>query len=103
MSKLPRSANDDLIQTGSLHGAATQIVVTGAASAKSAALGATTQLIRVVAVEPCFIRLDATGESAVVTDMPILAGIPEYFGVIPGLFVHAITAGGAGTLTITEV
>ena len=103
MSELPRTSNEAIIQTGSLQGASTQSVSISGTTAKSAALGAMTRLVRIVATEPCFIRMGLTGDAALTTDMPILQNIPEYFGVTEGQFIHAITASGTGTLYITEV
>jgi hypothetical protein len=102
-TELPRSSNDEIIQTGSLQGAVTQAVSISGTTAKSTALGKATRLIRIVSTEPCFIRMGLTGDAALVTDMPLLQNIPEYFGVTPEQFIHAIMASGSGTLTITEV
>ena len=103
MSKLSRDSNSNIAQTGTLQGATTQTVALSTSTAESAVMGPTTTLVRLVCTAPCFIRSDVTGSAALVTDLPLLANIPEYFGVTAGQFIHAITAAGTGSLYITEV
>lgn len=66
--------------------------------ASNATASLTGGVYRLVSDQDCFV---ASGASGAVTDMPINAGIPEYFQISDGGTVAAITATGAGTLSIT--
>lgn len=71
-------------------------------SAQSAALQASTTLIRLFATTDCFIQVGTNPTAAANTSMFIAAGIYEYIGVAPGALVAAIQSSAGGTLYITE-
>ncbi len=66
-------------------------VVTFATSTASAAFGATTRLVRIQADADCHIKV-GSDPAATTSDMPLVAGAPEYFGVTPGQKIAAIQA-----------
>lgn len=84
---------------------ATQVVAyTDAAAVTAAAVGADARLVRVWATTDCHIEI-AAAPVAVVTDMPLSAGVAEYFKVSPG--VDKISAirqanGASGNLFVTD-
>jgi hypothetical protein len=66
-----------------------EITISGA-SAQSAAFNAETRMIRISADAACRIRVGAS-PTAVATDLRVGADSPEYFGVLPGQKLAAIT------------
>jgi hypothetical protein len=79
----------------------TQALTTGAASVASAAFGAQTYAIRVVATASCHIAFDraATASDALVA--PLAFG--EQIGVVPGQKINVIQDTAAGKLYVTEL
>jgi hypothetical protein len=55
----------------------------------SAAIGSDTKYVRIVAEVRAAVKI---GGTAVTTDMPLMANIPEYFGVQPGAVISVIAA-----------
>jgi hypothetical protein len=74
-----------------------------ASSAQSAAVGAQTTIIRVVALgADCRIAIGAD-PIATTSDVPVMARVPEFFAIRPNEKVAVIREGSVnGTLTITE-
>ena len=99
-SRLGTDDDGTTIQAASLHNAATQTLAISGTTAESAS-AVTSSLVRLLATTACFVRSGVTGGSAVVTDLPLAANVPEYFTLKKGHFVQAITSGGSGTLYIT--
>ena len=89
------------IGTGRL--GASQDVAFGSSSAASAAFGAQTCKVRLVATADCRIRIGDGTPTAVATDTYLPALAAEYFTVTPGQKVAAIQVASAGTLNVTEV
>lgn len=67
-----------------------QTVAIGGASVASAAFGASTQLVRLMADTNCNIQCGAT-PTATATTTPLAANVPEYFQVAPGLKIAVIS------------
>ena len=82
---------------------ASQDVAYGSSSAASAAFGAQTYKVRLVATTDCRIRISDGTPTAVATDTYLPALAAEYFTVTPGQKVAAIQVSSAGTLNVTEV
>ena len=99
MSVLAKDSNghDALIITPGV----SQTVSTSGTSAQSAAFGAGTSIIRVIASEACFLVFGAN-PTATSAGMFLAAGAVEYFAVTPGQKVAAIQASTGGSLYITE-
>ena len=76
------------LPVANLSGSATQ-VVTFTTSTQSAALGAKTQFVRVIADADCHIT-HAANPAATTSDIKLIAGVPEYFSVTPGQKIAAI-------------
>ena len=89
------------IGTGRL-GASQDVAYTGS-SAASAAFGAQTDKVRLVATTDCRIRISDGTPTAVATDSYLPALAAEYFTVTPGQKVAAIQQSSAGTLNVTEI
>jgi hypothetical protein len=82
-------------------GAAQKVDFT-AASAASAAFGAQTYAIRVVATEDCHIKVGDGAVTATAAETYLPADLPEYFTVTPGQKVAAVRATADGSLFVTE-
>ena len=97
MSNLARDKSGQFVQAFSLPvtGSTTKLSVT-TTSAATPALPA--GFYRFETSANCSV---ARGVAAVVTDMPLISGLPEYFYVDTGGIVSAITASGTATLSIT--
>jgi hypothetical protein len=100
-SRLKAMGAVQYIGTGRL--GASQDVAYGASSAASAAFGAQTYKVRLVATSDCRIRIGDGTPTAVATDTYLPALAAEYFTVTPGQKVAAIQVSSAGTLNVTEV
>ena len=68
-----------------------QAISISSTSAQSAAFGATTRFIRVQSDTACWLLFGAN-PTATNAKMPLAANVPEYFGVVAGQKVAAITA-----------
>lgn len=79
-----------LVPIASLPPVAQQTVAIGGASAASAAFNAKTHLIRLAADSVCSV-LVGDAPTALATSMRLSAGLPEYFGVVPGQKVAVIS------------
>jgi hypothetical protein len=100
-SVLATDSDGKTIQAASLHTALTQSVsVSGVSAATGNAVGSI--IVRLMSTTACFVRADVAGGTALVTDLPLAANVPEYFTLNPGQYVIAITSGGSGTLYVTE-
>ena len=77
-------------------GSTTQLTLSGTSAATAALTGG---IYRLESDVDCFVALGAT---ALLTDMPIVANVAEYFSV-NGTDTIAAIAGGAGTLRLTLV
>jgi len=69
---------------------AEQTVAIGAGSVQSAALGASTRFVRLMADAPCSVAFGAN-PTATATKMRLAANVPEVFGVVPGQKIAVIT------------
>jgi hypothetical protein len=69
-------------------------------SSATAAFGAQTTRIRVVAAAAVNVRVGDGTPTAVATDTLLVANYPEYFTVTPGQRLAAL---GAGTVNVTEL
>lgn len=58
-----------------------QNVTTSGVSAEAAAFDADSNVIRIIATADCYVRLSPTGGAAVVGDMYVVAGVPEYIRI----------------------
>jgi hypothetical protein len=90
------------MQLSSRLGAA-QDVITGAASAASAAFGSQTRQIRVSATAACRILVGDGTPTAGATDAYLPANVVEYLDVTPGQRIAAIQEAVAGKLSVTEI
>ena len=89
------------IGTGRL--GASQDVAYGSSSSASAAFGAQTYKVRLVATTDCRIRISDGTPTAVAIDTYLPGLAAEYFTVTPGQKVAVIQVSSAGTLNVTEV
>jgi hypothetical protein len=84
----------------------TQVVATSASNAQSAALGSTTNLVRVVATQACYLEFSGSAAGSPVatasTSVLLPANAPEYFAVVPGTKLGALRVSADGSLFITE-
>ncbi len=71
--------------------ALTTQVVTFTTTTQSAALGAVTSFVRVISDTDCHIVAGAN-PTATTSDLKMIAGMPEYFGVIAGQKIAAVAA-----------
>jgi hypothetical protein len=78
-----------------------QEVAIGAASAASAAFGAQTYQVRVVATSAC--RVGDGTPAALAADSYLPADRPEYFTCTPGQRIAVIQESAGGKLSVTEV
>jgi hypothetical protein len=72
------------------------MTLSSSASVISTAFSANTQIVRLYADTQCWVLFSAVGTSiatALATSIPIAAAQPEYFGVIPGQTVAALSSG----------
>jgi hypothetical protein len=89
------------IGTGRL--STSQDVAYTGSSAASAAFGAQTYKVRLLATTDCRVRISDGTPTAVATDTYLPALAAEYFTVTPGQKVAAIQQFSAGTLNVTEI
>lgn len=68
----------------------------------TAAVGATTTKARVWSSSDCFILIGAA-PTATTSEMPVAAGIPEYFDITPGQKVSFIRDAVSGVGYVTEM
>ena len=80
--------------------AASQTVAYTAAAGTGTAVGAYTQVVRLVATTACFVRF---GGTAVTTDLYLPANVPELFTINPSDTISAIRLSSDGNLHITEM
>ena len=82
-------------------GATKSVAYTGTAGT-TAAVGSKTTKARIWATTDCFVRI---GDSltATTSDMPVAAGIPEYFDINPGQTVSFIQSQTGGSGYVTEM
>jgi hypothetical protein len=80
-----------------------QEVAIGAASAASAAFGAQTYQVRVVATSACRVRIGDGTPTALAADSYLPADRPEYFTCTPGQRIAVIQESAGGKLSVTEV
>jgi hypothetical protein len=80
-----------------------QDVAIGAASAASAAFGAQTYQVRVVATSACRVRIGDGTPTALATDSYLPADCSEYFTCTPGQRIAVIQESAGGKLSVTEV
>lgn len=81
------------------------IGLTGSSAATANAFSKNTIIVRLVASEPCFVRIGTGTPTATSADMYLPAGIPEYVGVngYETLKAAAIAVSASGTLYVTEM
>lgn len=70
-------------------------------TAQSSAVGATTNIVRVVATQNCWIKFGAS-PTATTSDIYLPSGVVEYFKITPGHKIAAIQDSTGGTLNIGE-
>jgi len=98
---LTKDLNGNIMQL--LQPAAThQTVSISGVSAQSAVLAGTTRFVELYSDTTCFVAVGAD-PTAVVTNIPVYAGIPRTLQVTGGTKIAAITAGGTDTLRIVEM
>lgn len=106
MTAPPRSMKALAAQSQSfeaiLPGTSQAVAFTGSSS-QSAALGASTTLVRLFCTADCFIKI-ASNPTALAdgTSMFVAAGIIDFIGVQPSQKIAVISNGTSGTLYITE-
>ena len=79
-----------------------QDVVSGIASAESAAFGASTQVIRIVNKVACRYIIGDSVQTALATSALLTADTIEYVAVKPGQVIAAIQDTAAGVLNVIE-
>lgn len=82
--------------------AATQAVAYSAAAAATTAL-TEGRIFRIQTTTDAFIRIAADAVAVAATDMPILAGTPEYFRVPKGYRISAIRNNTDGVMSATPM
>lgn len=98
MSTIVTDENGKAIQA--IRQSTVQNVSIGAGSLQSAVF--TETLVRLLPTSACYVRF---GENPTVTSANgtlLAAGVPEYFGVVPGQRLAVIQVAAGGTLNITE-
>lgn len=99
MSLLPQDENGNVIQAGNLARAVNQQVTIAGASA-STTNAMKENLVMLVATTLCFV---AVGDTAALTDTPLVANVPYFFTVQVGKKLSVIDDGTGGTLYVTEL
>lgn len=81
------------------------VTFSGTSAATSNALGKHVVVIRVLASEDCFIKIDTGTPTATTDDLPLASGVPEYFRVdgYKTLKVAAVQSSTGGNLYVTEM
>lgn len=87
---MPIDSNGKTVDVASLPSITTQKVTISGTSAQSAALNADTKFVRLLADANCCV-LAAADPTATTSNLPLTADAPEYFGVIAGQKIAAIT------------
>lgn len=87
---MPIDSNGKTVEAASLPAITTQKVTISATTAQSAALNADTKFVRVLTDANCCI-IAADNPTATTSDLPLTAEGAEYFGVIAGQKIAAIT------------
>ena len=90
--RLARDPSGTLIPVGMQHGETLQNVSYTTTSVQSAAFAATTQFVRVIADVDTRVLFGANPTALASASVLVSAGASEYFGVVPGDKVAAITA-----------
>jgi hypothetical protein len=78
------------------------VAYTGTAGTIANAVGSYTKAVRVYCTTDAFVKISQS-PTATSADVPISAGIPEYFAIHPGEKVSAIQQSAGGTLHVTEL
>ena len=78
------------------------VAYTGSAGTNANAIGAQTNMVRVVATTACYIKI-GNSPTAAATDVYLPANSPEYFVITPGMKVSAIQVASGGNLHVTEM
>lgn len=101
---LPADKHDNPIQAMA-PGVTQTIAFSGTSAATTNALSKNTVVVRLLATQPCFIKIGTGTPTATTSDMYLPAGIPEYFAAegIYTLKVAALQVSAAGTLYVTEM
>lgn len=94
--------NGNLIPVAPTPHRTTQTVAFTAASAQSAALGALTNVVRLVPDQDCFVLMGDNPTAASATSIRLIANQVEWFGVTPGQRIAVIRSTADGTLRIEE-
>lgn len=93
IQELTHLPHDDLgrpVPMSSLSGSAGQKVTISGTSAQSSALAGTTRYVRLYADSLCYLAMGAN-PTATASFQPLASGIPEFFAVVPGQKIAAIT------------
>lgn len=101
---LPSDKHDNPIQAMA-PGVTQTLVFSSTSAATTNALSKNTVVVRLIATQPCFVKIATGTPTATTADMYLPAGIPEYFAAegIYTLKVAALSVGTAGTLYVTEM
>ena len=90
-SEMARDVNGHVIPVGG-QPSVTRQVLTFTTTTESSAFNAATKFIRVVPSADCYVRFGAATQTAITaTDMLLKSGVIEYFGVVPGQVMAAVT------------
>lgn len=79
-----------LVQAGFEPALASQ-AVTFSTTTASAAFNAKTKFVRLYSDTACFVKFGASPSATTATDMPLAANMPEFFAVVNGHKVAAVT------------
>ena len=101
MARMPLDENGYAVPV--LRPNTSQMVAIGAASVQSAAVAATTEIVRLVATVDCFVAFGTNPTAVANTSMRLVAGLPELFRINSSAKVAVIQASGGGSLYITEM
>lgn len=83
-------------------GTTQKIAYTDTAGVIASGVGADTKLVRIWCSTDAHVAVGAA-PTADTDDMPVSAGIPEYFAIDPGQKVSAVRQSSSGTLYVTEL
>jgi hypothetical protein len=89
-AELAHDENGNVIQAGKEPALARQFV-TYSATAASAAFNPSTRFVRIYCDGAAFLNFGPAPTSTTAQDTPVAATTPEYFGVIPGQKVSAVS------------
>ena len=100
MTTIAKDINGQPLQAVGL--GASQRVAVGGTSAQSAAVGANTRLVRLVATSDCHVAIGDDPTAVAASSALLPASVPEYFEINAGQKVAVIQSSAAGFLYITE-